>query len=785
MVTESIIKEAQAGNSEAFAVIYNETFRTAYYVAKRILLDEDATEDVLQEAYIAVFKNLSEYKTGNLQGWVDTIVANRAKNYLRRKNPILFSEMETEEKPVVEFEEEKIEFRPDEKIDYDETQRLILDIVDNLSPEQRLSVMLFYFEDKSVKEIAEICQCSENTVKSRLNYARKKIKEDVLELEKKGIKLYSISIIPFIIWMLSEKAKACHVSQDMTAKILSNVNAVTNTVANVTVNTTANTVANTVAKNVASKVGMSLGAKIGIVAATVAAVAGIGVGIIMFGDNNEAPENDERNSEYSETTSKNEVDDDADSTIEILGGGNYIKETDNDGKTVFVNGYGTISLEDEVVGGIYKGYYIYAEGSNMGVKHLDGRVIIVPGTYEEIKWIDSYSQFDKSDKTFHEILLVKGKDGYGVINAEGEVVIPLEYDSVEHIETTKLDESSYYKIIVNKTNESGDIVSIAFKGDGTKIFELTGENIDKLNFEKDDLIYEKKDMSGKVISILSTKSGEVLFDYAKDGIKNVFLLGYAADITYTDGSRKYVAFNEDYTSYVFISDDLDNDFSVLKTNEIYGFYKYFRKEIDFYVDNQLTKSITGVQEAWICEDKIYYIAESYENDNYSIGLYDEEGIILSDENCQWYYREGLTKRYIAVKVNNEETYQLYDLVNKEAVVTGIVNPQEIDSSHEHFTLELEAGKCVTAWKEKKIVFHSSDLRILEVCEDYMLLRKKDTTTNVIADTEGKQMFGYEYEDELHQIDYIQRFVLDVSGSSRVYYNFNGEIVHEVEKIYNK
>ena len=198
MITEDIIKQAQAGDSEAFAMIYNETIKTAYYVAKRILLDEDATEDVLQEAYIAVFNHLSDYKTGNLQGWIDTIVANRAKNYLRRKNPILFSEMETEENPVVEFEEEKMEFRPDEKVDYNETQRLILEMVDNLSPEQRLSIMLFYFEDKSVKEIAEICECSENTVKSRLNYARKKIKEDVLELEKKGTKLYSVSIIPFI-----------------------------------------------------------------------------------------------------------------------------------------------------------------------------------------------------------------------------------------------------------------------------------------------------------------------------------------------------------------------------------------------------------------------------------------------------------------------------------------------------------------------------------------------------------------------------------------------------------
>ena len=274
MITEEIIKEAQAGSSEAFTIIYNETIKTAYYVAKRILLDEDATEDVLQESYIAVFNHLADFKTGNLQGWIDTIVANRAKNYLRRKNPICFSEMETEENPVVEFEEEKIEFRPDEKIDYDETQRLILEIVDNLSPEQRISVMLFYFEEKSVKEIAEICECSENTVKSRLNYARKKIKEDVLELEKKGTKLYSVSIIPFIIWMLSEKAKASVVSANSAAKIYYGVNA--------GLNGSINVAASTVTSGVAAKAGMALGVKIAIAAvAGTVAIGGTAAGVAI------------------------------------------------------------------------------------------------------------------------------------------------------------------------------------------------------------------------------------------------------------------------------------------------------------------------------------------------------------------------------------------------------------------------------------------------------------------------------------------------------------------------
>lgn len=306
MITEADIRAAQSGNSEAFTRIYNETIKTAYYVARRILLDEEATEDVLQEAYIAVYEHLGDYKSGNFQGWVDTIVANRAKNYLRKKNPILFSEMETEENPVVDFEDEKVEFRPDSKADYDETRRLVLEIVDALPPDQRLSTILFYFEEKSVKEIAEICECSENTVKSRLNYARKKIKEDVLALEKKGTKLYSISVIPFLVWMLTEEAEACVVSEVTSGTILTGVEATMGNVATQTAGALAQEVGKEVAKEAAkevakevaretvTQVGMALGTKIAIaVTAAVVAVGGITAGVAIVQQNEERQDTDE------------------------------------------------------------------------------------------------------------------------------------------------------------------------------------------------------------------------------------------------------------------------------------------------------------------------------------------------------------------------------------------------------------------------------------------------------------------------------------------------------------
>ena len=77
---------------------------------------------------------------------------------------------------------------PDAAFDNAETAQMIDEIVEALPEAQRMCTLLFYFDEMSVKEIANVMGTSENTVKSRLNYARRAIKERVLDYEKAGIK---------------------------------------------------------------------------------------------------------------------------------------------------------------------------------------------------------------------------------------------------------------------------------------------------------------------------------------------------------------------------------------------------------------------------------------------------------------------------------------------------------------------------------------------------------------------------------------------------------------------
>ena len=76
------------------------------------------------------------------------------------------------------------------------------EIIDTLPEDQRVVISMYYYEGMSVRQIAEELGITENTVKSRLSYGRKKIETKVLDLEKKGTKLYGLAPIPFLLLLL-------------------------------------------------------------------------------------------------------------------------------------------------------------------------------------------------------------------------------------------------------------------------------------------------------------------------------------------------------------------------------------------------------------------------------------------------------------------------------------------------------------------------------------------------------------------------------------------------------
>lgn len=209
-ITELVIS-IQSGDVSAFDELYKETSQAAYFTALKITKNPEDAEDILQDSFVTVLEQIDTLKEpGSFMSWFNQIVANRAKNSLVKMKPELFKTEEDEQSAFEFIPDENLEFQPEARINQNELRDRMMEIIDGLSDKYRAAVILYYYDDMSIAEIARAIDISENLVKARLFNARKEIKKGVEALEKKNIKLRGISLvaIPAAIWALKGSASA-------------------------------------------------------------------------------------------------------------------------------------------------------------------------------------------------------------------------------------------------------------------------------------------------------------------------------------------------------------------------------------------------------------------------------------------------------------------------------------------------------------------------------------------------------------------------------------------------
>lgn len=220
------VELAKNGEEAGFNFLYEETYKSKYYLALKYMQNEEAAKDVVQDAYIRAFEKLDTLENPeSFSSWFGIIVANTAKNALQKQNPMLFTDIakdSEQEEFEYQIEDESVQNQPEIAYSQKETQELVHELIDSLSEEQRMCILMFHIEGQSISEIAETLGCSENTVKSRLNYGRKNIKVKAEELQKKGYKLYSFAPVPFLLYLLKseEQALAAQGAFDAAGKVM-------------------------------------------------------------------------------------------------------------------------------------------------------------------------------------------------------------------------------------------------------------------------------------------------------------------------------------------------------------------------------------------------------------------------------------------------------------------------------------------------------------------------------------------------------------------------------------
>ena len=193
-----LVVSAQNGDVKSFEQLYAIYYDKVYGFARMILKNESTAEDVLQETFITAWQKLNTLQTpATFFVWIQIIAKNLCNMQLRRKNIaiLLDAEQDLENFEPSEFEE-MLPAAYAERADLKERLGVI---IDSLSEVQRQAIVLYYFNELSVDEIADVMECSANTVKTRLFLARKAIHSEVEERERKsGEKFYGVAGLPML-----------------------------------------------------------------------------------------------------------------------------------------------------------------------------------------------------------------------------------------------------------------------------------------------------------------------------------------------------------------------------------------------------------------------------------------------------------------------------------------------------------------------------------------------------------------------------------------------------------
>lgn len=201
------IKEMAEGKETGFNKVYSETYQHVYFRAKELMKEEQDALDLVQNVYVEAYKGIKSLQSGDaLFGWLDGIIYRQGMKLFRKKKDVLLTE--ENEGMFDVLEDNDIAGMPELSAEQKETAEIIKSLLNELPELQKMALISYYYDGHSVSEIAGMQECSEGTIKSRLNYARKALKEKVEEKEKKDgyrLHVFALPTLWFAIKLLSEE----------------------------------------------------------------------------------------------------------------------------------------------------------------------------------------------------------------------------------------------------------------------------------------------------------------------------------------------------------------------------------------------------------------------------------------------------------------------------------------------------------------------------------------------------------------------------------------------------
>lgn len=181
MDERELIIKIQSGDMNAFSQLFEKYKDEAFKYSYLITGNEHISEDIVQEAFINCYNKITSLKKQEqFKSWFFKMLTRIAWRYLKKEKKSI---------PIDNIFEKADDEKNDESINQyirKEQADILHEEIGKLDIKQKTVIILYYFNDLTVKEIAKIMGCFEGTVKSRLYSARKKLKNNIGKFDEYG-----------------------------------------------------------------------------------------------------------------------------------------------------------------------------------------------------------------------------------------------------------------------------------------------------------------------------------------------------------------------------------------------------------------------------------------------------------------------------------------------------------------------------------------------------------------------------------------------------------------------
>lgn len=169
-----LIAKAQLGDKAAYGELMNLHYRTVEKFAYQCGVRLDDVPDVTQEVFIKLYRFLHQFKQDRFTTWLYKVTLNTARDYYRKES----RERDKQEKIIGASHSEGQNSTESQILLFEEDQELH-DAILKLEEKYRIPLILFYFQDLSYQEIADVMNLTLSTVKTRLHRAKDGLKKAI------------------------------------------------------------------------------------------------------------------------------------------------------------------------------------------------------------------------------------------------------------------------------------------------------------------------------------------------------------------------------------------------------------------------------------------------------------------------------------------------------------------------------------------------------------------------------------------------------------------------------